>query len=81
MELRELNVLKILDQYINGDLNSKEIQFWAESIEGRDDIGFQSNELKNFIFELATPEINTPIDKDWANQWIIRLKKACKDGI
>ena len=54
------HVIALLGDYLSGCRAPSEIRRWAETIEGRDDIGFAAESegvLKNAIFELANPEL------------------------
>lgn len=43
---------------MDNEISIKELNEWANVIEMRDDIGFEDEEVKQLIFELANPEIN-----------------------
>jgi len=75
--LKRIHVIKILERYINKELNSDEISEWANLIEGREDVGFEQNNedvLKKVIFEMANPEINGPLTDYFAVKWISYLR-------
>ena len=59
VELRRTHVLTAIARCLDGSLSPEELRFWAESIEGREDIGHASGEvdLREVLFELATPEL------------------------
>jgi hypothetical protein len=69
------DALQILDRYLGGELTSKQVAYWAELLEMRDDVGFeerQSAELRRLIFVLANPEINEALTPALA----IRLRRV-----
>ena len=42
-------------------INDSDIEKWSNMIEGREDIGFENELLKDFIYEIANPAINGSI--------------------
>jgi hypothetical protein len=51
----------ILERYLAGSLTGEDVEYWAEILELRDDVGFEgahSDDLKHLIFWLANPDIN-----------------------
>jgi hypothetical protein len=55
---------QILQRYLDGELSAQQVEYWAELLEMRDDVGFEesrSGELRRLIFVLANPEINEPL--------------------
>lgn len=63
---------RLLQRYRRGELTAEECCLWAETLEARDDLGLeQSSEdtLKEFLFELATPELAGPLTPESAAWW------------
>ena len=56
VSLTKLDVVSVVRRFLAGEISKKELQSWAEAIEGRDDIRFDER-AKEAIFELATPEL------------------------
>jgi hypothetical protein len=48
--------------YSDGKISSQELEDWANLIESRDDIGFDSKKLQDIIFKLANPILYGKID-------------------
>ena len=66
------DLIRVIDGYLRGELSKTEVEEWAEAIEGRDDIGYESRTggtLKQIIFELANPLLATAIDPTQALRW------------
>ncbi len=66
---------RILERYLTGELSAQQVEYWAELLEMRDDVGFeerQSAELRRLISVLANPEINEPLTPALA----IRLRRG-----
>lgn len=45
-------------QTLCGNRTAEELEFWADAIEVRDDIGFENESVKEAVFLLANPAIN-----------------------
>ncbi len=56
--LRKQDIIAVVQRCINNEILFKDLNDWANVIELRDDIGFEDEEVKQLIFELANPEIN-----------------------
>ena len=68
----------MLGNYVAGQLTAADVQTWAETVEGRDDIGFgahRAEQLKSIIFELATPTINRALSPALAKHLIDELSR------
>ncbi len=51
---------RLLDRYMKHELDDASCRVWAEALEAREDVGFEEEHgdvLKQFIFELANPEL------------------------
>ena len=73
--LTAAGALRILERYLSGELSAEQVEYWAELLEMRDDVGLevrQEAELRRLIFVLANPEINEPLTPALA----IRLRRA-----
>ena len=61
--IKKTDFSKILLRSIEGEITFKDLEDWANMIECRDDLGFETFEIQEFIFELSNPEINGIITK------------------
>jgi hypothetical protein len=77
------DIQTVLDLYLKDKITDTDIEFWAETIECREDIAYESGRedlIINTIFDLANPDINKKITiklvEQLCNQLItyIRLK-------
>ena len=62
--LSAVDALRILERYLAGELSAQQVEYWAELLEMRDDVGFEerwSAELRRLVSVLANPEINEPL--------------------
>lgn len=69
--------LSALMNYRSGDLDPEQFEMWAETIEGREDIGFEAGYeelLSQFVFESANPLLTQDLRSSRASVWIERLK-------
>lgn len=66
------NVLNKLDNRL---ITSEIVEDWANTIEVRDDIDFESNELKEVVHELANPELYGEINSQKIFSFIKTLSK------
>jgi len=74
--LTRRHVQAMLHAYEDGALSATDVTTWADGLESRDDVGFErghEDELRQFLFEAATPEINEPITLDFARRWLRML--------
>lgn len=56
-----------LNKYLQGDLTNQQLEYWANVIECRDDIGFEEGYediLEEILFQLANPSLNEPLSND-----------------
>lgn len=66
------DALRLLRRYQRHELTAEDCQLWAEALEGRDDVGLEDgfeDMLEQFLFELATPELNKPLTARSAASW------------
>lgn len=79
IELNSTHLKNVLQRYIGGDLTSGEVEDWANLIEGREDIDFESNYsqfLSDAIYELANPELTEPLSEQRAKEIIQHISQA-----
>jgi hypothetical protein len=79
VELRTLtrvDAVRALRRYGAGGLSADELEQWAQALEGRDDVGLEDGYedlLKDFLFELSTPELTEPITDASISRWLSHL--------
>lgn len=62
--------MTILRRYLEGTLSDKDIETWANLIEAREDICFETRfekQTKEILYELANPTLTQPLDRKRAN--------------
>ena len=74
-EVAKVDVLAVLKQFDQGILSAAEIEAWANSLQGRMDVGFEFGEegvVEEAVFWLANPSLHWPIDAE-IHQRIVHL--------
>jgi hypothetical protein len=72
--LTPADAIRILERYLVGELKAQQVEYWAELLEMRDDVGFDdrwSAELRRLVSILANPESTEPLTPTLA----IRLRR------
>jgi hypothetical protein len=76
VQMSRVDALSVMHRYDAGELSNMDIEEWANTIEGRDDIGLESHpELRDFIFQLANPILTQPLTSETARTWIERFNE------
>lgn len=70
VELDQWDIGRALDRFVEGELTAKDIEDWANLIEGRDDIKFASDEVLETIHWLANPYLEGVLTEDSANKYL-----------
>jgi len=65
--------LNVLKKCRDGLISYDDLENWADAITLRDDIGFETDEMLEIIFELANPDINGQISKERLTEMINEL--------
>jgi hypothetical protein len=70
--LTRADALRLLARYRTQQLTAKDCRRWAETLEGRDDLGLEAgyeDALKDFLFTIATPELTEPLTPQLTQRW------------
>jgi hypothetical protein len=70
VSLTRADALRVLRRYADGTLSADTVAEWAETIEGRDDVGREpgfEQQLNDFLFEFANPDLAGPLTPE---RWI-----------
>lgn len=73
------DAVRAVRRYMDGSLSGNDFENWAEALTGRDDVGFDprhADVLKQFLFEVSTPELFEPLGGSVARTWCARLDAA-----
>jgi hypothetical protein len=71
------HVVELLERYLLGNLANCDVEAWANAIEGREDINYESgheNILQEIIHILANPVLTEPLDHLLAERLIKKLR-------
>ncbi len=52
------DIKNVITQTLDGKITAWEIEFWANVIEIRDDLGFENDNVKDAVFQLANPVLH-----------------------
>lgn len=58
------DIMRVLGRFINEELNENEVEAWANTIEGREDIDYEigyEELLSDVIYQLANPLLTVPL--------------------
>jgi len=64
VKLTRHDLVRIIDRYLTGSIDGSDVEQWAEAIEGRDDVGYETSvadRLRQVVFELANPDLAAPL--------------------
>ena len=67
----------VLASYIAGRISERQVEDWANLMEGRDDLGFSSESpeiLEEVLHELANPALTQSLTRNRANELLGRLR-------
>lgn len=73
-EIYRKDVIRVFEGYLNDVISNQQIEDWADLIECRDDIAFEDDDLKELIFELASPEINGYLTKMRVSELLVAFR-------
>ncbi|MFD2272957.1 hypothetical protein ACFS07_22395 [Undibacterium arcticum] len=68
MDLEPVHIASVLNKFLAGELNSPEVESWANAIAGLEDIDVPEPLMRAAVHELANPTL-TPALTGWRAQW------------
>jgi len=74
--LTSSHIRGVLSRFLAGNLVTADVEAWANAIEGRDDIGFDSEYeqfLIDVVFFLANPRLNEQLTEECAKRLMAEL--------
>ncbi len=77
VSLTSADASAVLQRYLDGTISPSDIEEWANLIEGREDIGFESGQVESLIElvnELANPITMGALTTERAQTWLCRLR-------
>jgi hypothetical protein len=77
--LKKEHLIHILNQYLNHSLSAIDLENWANAIECREDITYETEGegfINDIIFDLANPILNAPISPELVKQYITQLSNS-----
>ncbi|MFC3107577.1 hypothetical protein ACFQAT_01365 [Undibacterium arcticum] len=73
-ELKSTHIAGVLNRFLAGELNSPEVESWANAIECREDIRVPDALTREAVHELANPTLTTALTSLRAQWWLSRLR-------
>jgi hypothetical protein len=77
--LRRGDAIRLIEGCLRGKISQDDLRVWAETLEGRDDVGFEldfEDVLKQLLFEFSSPELFEPISPPMLQRWLRRLHQG-----
>ena len=81
LELRRAHIVDACRRVLSGNLTTFDLSRWADTLEGREDLKYQEGkekELATALFELSSPEINSPLNSQFLTDLITRLDESAE---
>ncbi|QKX03577.1 hypothetical protein HN014_01160 [Aquimarina sp. TRL1] len=72
--LKGIDFVTLFKKSIEDKVTFESLVKWANLIECRDDIDFETDVLQEYIFEIANPEINGELTRERVNEIILDLE-------
>lgn len=67
------NVINILESVLHNKISLQDLEDWANAIESREDLNFESIEIENIIEELANPVLYGELNENVIRNYLSRL--------
>ena len=71
IHLKNSNVVKLLEETISGKLTNIELAYICDCLTLAENIEFENDQIHEFIFEIADPEINGGFKTEMQLKWIL----------
>lgn len=82
VELSRVHLASVLRRYLNKDLSAGDVEQWANLLEGREDVCFESGseeQLHEVLYQLANPYLTAPLSEIHAKALVESLYKKTPD--
>lgn len=75
------HVAAVLSRFLSGEIESQEVEDWANAVECRDDIGMRlDSPVADVLHALANPSLIYPLTKHFAIEQVAMLKLLQPDS-
>lgn len=77
--LNRQHLCSILQRYLDRKLSAEDLEDWANTIEGREDIAYDDEHeelLETVIFELANPLLTSRLSVPLVQDWLEKLNRS-----
>ena len=72
------DVAIILQRYVSGEITAREVEYWADLLEVRDDVEFDeipNEQVQEAVHFMANPLLHGDLTEAAAREWITRLTR------
>lgn len=73
IELEPAHIAGVLTKFLAGELNSAQVESWANAVECREDIGVPEALTREAVHELANSTLTAALTGSRAQWWLARL--------
>ena len=76
------HIADILRRYLDGAISADVVEDWADTVELRDDIGFQAPHeslIREVVYQLASPLLTRPLNFLKAQKLLARIEAALRE--
>ena len=77
--LQTRHITDVLKHFVAGLVTAGDVAYWAESLEGREDIGYAKGDeeiISRWLFVLSSPDINGPLTIQLATEMLRQVGHA-----
>ena len=67
------DIVSVLSRYLSLEIDNTQLEDWANTIEGREDIGYENEDIEDIIIELSNPILYGDISLQQASMILSKL--------
>ena len=67
------DIMSMLSRYLSSEIDNIQLEDWANIIEGREDIGYENEDIEEIILELSNPVLYGDMSFEHANMILSKL--------
>jgi len=73
--LTEHDVTVVLERFHEGSIEAAECEAWADALEVRDDVEFETDTVREVVSALANPLITRPLTREFCSELLASLRE------
>jgi hypothetical protein len=74
VQLSRKDLVQAIGRYTEGRWSATDLCDWAEALESREDVGFESELVQDVLFEISNPTLFESVTIESAKSWSNRLR-------